>query len=227
MVQKKTQPKDNLFEFDPVTHIGKVNGELWPSVTQLLQEERLIDYSRVPADVLENKRLIGIRVHAATVMIDNGNLDEDHLIQNFPECLPYLEGYRKFRTIENFEPTHKETRYFSMKWRFHGAPDESGIHICKMGAEHALIDYKTTWFMYASAGPQLSGYEILIKENLGIKIKKRFGLLLKPTGNYDLVPFKDPNDRQDFLACLWLHWARRNKYKTQKGVMNNGEYITA
>jgi len=28
----------NKYEFDPVTHIGKVNGEIWPSVTQLLKE---------------------------------------------------------------------------------------------------------------------------------------------------------------------------------------------
>lgn len=208
-------------EFDPVTHTYKVDGVVWPSVTQLLQEFKIVDYSMVPEDVLEKKRLIGIRVHAATVMLDNGSLDEDDFNWNFPECVPYLNAYRKFRLIENFEATHKEARYFSKKWRFAGTPDESGIHVTKMGEHQALIDYKCTWAMYASTGPQLSGYEILLNENLGLKIKKRFGLLLKPTGNYELTEFKDPNDKQDFLACLWLHWQKRTKYKTSKGELEN------
>ena len=222
----KEKQKTDLYEFDPVKHIGKFNGVVWPSVTQLLQEEALIDYSSVPAKILAEKSLLGIRSHAATVLLDNGSLDQEHFETNFPECVPYLEAYRKFRLIENFEPIHKEARYFSRKWKFHGQPDESGVHICKMaGDTNALIDYKCTWTMYASTGPQLSGYELLIKENLGMKIKKRFGLLLKPTGNYELFEFKDSTDKNDFLACLHLHWARRTKYKTRKGVFNNGEYV--
>lgn len=217
-------------EFDPVTHIGKVDGEIWPSVTQLLQEFKLVDFSNVPDERLEFKRILGTRVHAATVLIDNGSFDEDHAKEKFPEILPYLESYRKFRTIEDFEPIHKEMRLFSKLWKFHGAPDESGINL---GIHHdrlCIVDYKCTWAMYASAGPQLYGYEMLIRENasaLGLPpqlIKKsfrRFGLLLKPNKNYDLVKFENPNDEQDFKACLWLHWRKRNHYKTSKGELEN------
>lgn len=212
--QNKTQNNNVTFEFDPATHIGKVNDVLWPSTTQLIREFRLIDYSRVTPAHLEKKRLIGIRVGAATVMLDNGTLDEAHFNSRFPECVPYLEGYRKFRVIENFEPLYKEKRYFSTKWRFHGAPDEYGIHLGTFGKDHALIDYKCTWRLYSSTGPQLSSYGMLVEECLWIKVKKRFGLLLKPTGNYELTEFKDPRDLSDFQACLVLHWARREKYKT-------------
>lgn len=202
-------------EFDPQTHIGKVDGVIWPSVTQLLNEFKLVDFDGVSPERLYYKRILGTRVHAATVLLDNGSLDEEHFNASFPECVPYLDAYRKFREIEDFEPLRKEDRYFSKKWRFHGQPDESGLHICKISpTENALVDYKCTFACYPATGPQLSGYEILILECLGIKIKKRFGLLLKPTGHYDLIPFKDPNDKQDFLACLWLWWQRVNKYKT-------------
>ena len=199
-----------------------MNGVIWPSVTQLLQEEKLIDYTGVPEETLEKKRILGTRVHAATALLDNCELDEEHFNKSFPECVPYLEAYRLFRVIEKFDPAEtKAGRLVSLKWKFHGEPDEHGLRIVSRASENYLIDYKCTFKMFASTGPQLSGYEILLSECLKIKIKKRFGLLLKPTGKYDLVEFKDTNDKQDFLACLWLHWQRRNKYNAKNGAQNN------
>lgn len=204
-------------EFDPITHIGRVDGVRWPSVTQLLKEFGIVDFTGVPDSILEKKRILGTRVHAATVLVDNGTLDEEHFNTSFPECIPYLEAYRKFRVIETFEPEHKEHRYFSKKLRFHGAPDESGIHIMKDGSGVlSLIDYKCTFRMYESAGPQLSAYAMLLEECLGIKIKKRLGLLLKGNGSYELCPFRDLNDATDFRACVMLHWRKREHYKTNK-----------
>lgn len=217
-------------EFDPVTHIGKVDGVIWPSVTQLLNEFGLVDFSDVPAERLEYKRLLGTRVHKATVLVDDGSFDEQHAQEHFPEILPYLDAYRKFRTIEEFEPIHKEVRLFSKKWRFHGAMDESGINVALCHGHLAITDYKCTFAMYPSTGPQLSGYDILVRENaveLGIppeilkRKTKRYGLLLKPTGNYELSNFDDLTDEQDFRACVYLHWQKRNKYKTSKGVKND------
>jgi hypothetical protein len=224
MAKAVVENGQEVFTFDPDTHTGRMGDDVWPSVTQLLQEFGIIDYSRVPFETLERKRLIGIRVDRASSMLDNCSLDEDHFNANFPECIPYLEGYRKFRVIEKFEPSEKEARYFSRKWRFHGAPDEYGVRLGNYGGEPALIDYKCTWKMYESCGPQLAGYAMLIYEALKVRVKLRFGLLLKPTGHYDLYPFKDPNDFQDFKACLWLHWAKRNKYKTTKGVLTDGNF---
>jgi hypothetical protein len=214
--------------FDHKTHIGTVDGEVWPSVTQLLTENRLHDLSRVPDERLEYKRILGTRVHAAAVLLENRTLDETHFNESFPDCIPYLNAYRKFREIEPFESVvNGQMRLFSKKWRFHGESDFIGIHSEKYAGHLCVIDYKCTWGMYPSVGPQTAGYEILNIENakeLGIPnelIKRkvlRFALILKATENYDLIPLTDVNDKQDFLACLWLHWQRRNKYKTQKGV---------
>jgi hypothetical protein len=202
------------FTFDQEKHIARLGDIIIPTITQLLQEFGLVDYSMVPPDVLENKRIIGTRVHAATVMLDNGTLDEDHFEKSFPECVGYLNAYRKFRIIENFEPEYKENRYFSSKWLFSGAPDESGAHYGKLGNENSLVEYKCTWNMYKSTGIQLAAQSMLLKECAGIAIKRRFGLLLKATGNYELTEFKDRSDFQDFQACLVLHWTKRNKCHT-------------
>ena len=215
------------FEFDHETHIGRMNGEIWPSVTQLLQESKLIDYSMVPKEVLEKKRILGTRVHAATILLDDCNFDEDHFNAEFPECIPYLEAYRNFRIIEKFENSNAKCgRLVSLKLKFHGEPDEHGIRLAWRGQEAYLIDYKCTFKMFASTGAQLSAYKILLAERLKINVKTRLGLLFKPNGKFDLVPFKDPNDKQDFLACLHLHWARRNKYQTSKGVFSNDQQHT-
>lgn len=205
-------------EFDSETHIGKVDGVVWPSVTQLLQEFKLIDYSMVPFEILERKRLIGVRVGLAANLLDECRLDREHFDKSFPECIPYLQAYEKFRLYENFEPEKKEIRLFSTKWRCHGAPDELGVRIGNFGGISTLIDYKCTFKMFDSTGPQLAAYSMLIEECLGIKVKKRFGLLLRPTGSYDLFPFNDKSDFTDFQMCVCLHWRLREKYHTSKGV---------
>ena len=210
-------------EFDPVTHIARVDKVLWPSVAQLEREFKLIDFSMVPDERLIYKQQIGLRVHAASVLLDNGSLDEDHFDKTFPECVPYLDAYRKFRTIEDFAPIVKEVRLFSKKWRFHGAPDEAGTHLGLYQGHLCVVDYKCSYIMYPATGPQCCGYEMLIRENadeLGIDkalFKKkviRMGLLLKPTGNYDPIFFNDPRDMMEFQACVLLHWSRREKFKT-------------
>lgn len=209
------------FTFDPQDHIGRMNGEVWPSVTQLLQEFKLIDYSGVPERTLEDKRVLGTRVHHATALIDRQDLDEADTEKRFPEILPYLEAYRKFRIVEHFEPAEEKAgRMVSLKWRFHGEMDEHGFRIARYGKELYIVDYKCTFRMFNSTGPQTFAYKMLLAECKKVKITKRFGLLLKPTGSYDLVPFTDKNDEQDFKACLWLHWQKRNKYKTVKEILN-------
>lgn len=211
------------FTFDQETHTGLMDGVYWPSVTQLLQEEKLIDYSMVPEEILENKRILGTRVDAGIQLLNNNELDEEHFNESFPECIPYLEAYRKFRTMEHFDFGDRIGRLHSVKWKFHGQPDEHGVKIMRRGAENYLIDWKCTFKMFESTGPQMSGYEILLLERLKIRVKQRFGLQLKPTGFYELTPFKDKaGDTLDFHACLRLHWQRRLKYKTKKGGEQNG-----
>ena len=200
-----------MFTFDQEKHIYRYNAEIVPSVTQLLNEFGLIDFSGVPIDILEYKRALGTAVHYAIELMEQDNLDEDSLGH---EIKPYLDAYKRFREVTGFEPRATENRLYSKKWRFAGTMDQQGIHMTNLGGEEVIADYKCTWKLDAACGPQLQGYKILVEENFGIKIKKLFGLQLKPTGRYEFKEFKDPTDKQDFLACLWLWHQRVNKYKT-------------
>ena len=160
-------------EFDPISHIGKVDNVVWPSITQLLSEFKLIDYSSVPRARLEEKRIIGTVVDRATSFVDDGSIDEQAFAEIYPKCVGYLNAYKKFREIENFEPIHKDTRYWSKKWRVHGAPDEIGYRTTKDGKRrNYILDYKATWKLYPCVAPQLEGYRILAEENLKYKINE-------------------------------------------------------
>lgn len=207
-----------MLSFDPEKHLYKWNDEEVPSVTQLLNEFCLIDFSGVPRETLEYKRALGVAVHYAIQLHANDDLDESSLHK---DIVPYFEAYKRFREVTGFESVCNEARLYSKKWRFAGTLDELGLEICQMGNVPCLIDYKCTWKLYRSVGPQLEGYRMLVHESLkelnlpkNFKIKKVYGLQLKPTGHYNLEEFNDPNYKQDFLACLWLHWRKRDHYKT-------------
>lgn len=204
------------FTFDPVSHEGRMNGELWPSVTQLITHFGLVDYSGVPEETMERKRILGTNVHYATGLIDECDLDEEHQAKHFPSTIPYLEAYRKYRVQQPFEPSPKCGRLVSRKLRVHGEPDEHGMRIENIGNRPCIVEYKCCYELYPSTSTQTAGYQILIEECLGIKIKGRYGLLLRPDGSYELERFTDAVDRQDFLACVHLWHRKRNKYKTIK-----------
>lgn len=204
------------FDFDPEKHIYTVKGEVIPSVTQLLQEFALSDLSRIPADRLEYKRILGTAVHIACQYLDDCRLDESSL---HPEIIPYVNAYKKFREITGFEPRHSELKMFSKKWKFAGTLDKQGLFEWGGKSIESIIDLKCVWQVYPSTGPQTEGYKILFEENFKTKIKGRFGLQLKPTGHYEVIPFQDKQDNTTFLSCLHLHYWR--KTHNQKGEVKH------
>lgn len=223
MIQRKLQ-ENNLLRFDPVTHTYTYAGVVWPSVTQLLGLFKLVDFSMVDPVVLEEKRRLGTIVHRGAELLDKQTLDEDHFNLKFPEAVPYLHAYRRFREIEDFEPEDNELRLYSKKWRYAGTLDRQGI----FKGLPTIIDLKCSWEIYPSNGPQTAGYALAFEELFGTKIKRRFALQLKPTGHYELKEYKSPQDLQDFLACLVLYWRRREHYKTiDVKEIENGQLVTA
>jgi hypothetical protein len=82
------------FTFDAEQHLYLVQGRPVPSVTQVLQATGLgADYSMVPPEVLERKRVIDQFVHEATQYLDEGSLD---LASVDPELQPYICAYQRF-----------------------------------------------------------------------------------------------------------------------------------
>lgn len=179
--------------FDPATHIYKVNGEVWPSVTQILKDMGFIDDRWFN----EYARERGSLAHLIIKWDCQGVLDEDTVD---PILRPYLDAWRLFVDDTGFVSGSVETPLYDPIRRFAGTPDNVG-ELYEVPAE---IDYKTGAISPVT-GLQLAGYELLTGKRL-----KRYGLQLMNTGKYKLTPFRDRNDRHVFLSALACWWWIRN-----------------
>src|SRR3954468_9025432 len=72
--------------FDAGAHVYSIDGCDVPSVTQVLNEERFIDFSRVPADTLDEAQRRGTYVHQVLHYYLEGDFDLD-------DCDPRFRGY--------------------------------------------------------------------------------------------------------------------------------------
>lgn len=210
---------DPKLKLDPETHEYSYDGIPVPGVTGLLEKYGLVDYSTVPPDRLKLKQLIGSAVEDTIDLYDAGILNENSVD---PLVAPYLLAWEKFCQVEKFVPISSQRMLFSKTYRFAGKPDKFGF----LRGKDSMIDTKCTWAMYAAAGPQTAGYEILGEENLKFKIKGRYGVLLKPTHSFEVFDFNDrkqrvllgmpedpASDRSIFLSCLQLHHWTNTKRK--------------
>jgi hypothetical protein len=187
-------------EFDEASHIYRVDGKVYPSVTQILSSAGLPDLSMVPADILEWKSDLGTKVHRAMEFEDDGDLDEENLA---PEIRPYLDAYRKFKQESGFEPLAAEELIWHPVYKYPGRPDRIG----PLNGKTVLIDYKTGMIDLKCVGPQTAAYTESWNHTHDKKdhISKRFALKLNKDGTYKLVECKNDNDFGIFICCLSLY----------------------
>lgn len=179
-----------MLTFDPETHIYRLDGEVMPSVTQVLQEAGLIDASWFT----EYARTRGTAVHAACHYCDEGDLDESTLDA---VILPYLEGWRKFKEWLKEPFFDIEKPLVDTTWRYAGTPDR--VTSCQ------IVDLKTgqesdTW------GIQLAAYQNMVDPTF-----KRLTVRLDDQGNFYPKEWTSRDDWKIFKASLTIcHWKRRN-----------------
>lgn len=194
-----------VFHFDPEAHVYTLDGVRLPSVTQLLKPIGP-DFSAVLPGVLERKRALGVAVHLACELDDNGELEElDDAL------LPYLQAWRKFKAECSADILENERQEFHAGLRFAGTIDR--LAELRLGSglySRWLLDIKTSAEPHASYGVQLAGYQRLLHlENEKIQ---RGTVHLRDDGTYRLHEFKNPNDMGAFMACLSLHhWKEANQ----------------
>lgn len=186
-----------MLTFDEAAHAYRWNGQLVPSVTQIIRP--LIDLSGIAPAILENKRWIGTAVHRATELIDEGMLDPASIA---PEIAGYLVAYREFLAAVKPQWLFTEQRVYSKDFRFAGTYDRQGeIH-----GHAAMLDIKTGPSDPA-IGVQLAAYE----KAEPVKYLRRYALHLEPDGRYQLVEHTDRNDWATFLSCLNLfNWKAKH-----------------
>ena len=148
---------------------------------------------------------LGKAFHLMTVLQDEGQLDVASLSLGL---IPYYESYL---TMLKLYPTKKiilkETPLHSKKWDFAGTPDR----VWELGKKFILIDFKTTSSIgkdeLRAIQAQVAGYQILVEENLGIKISERwcmhfnprFKVIQLPNNEYHKSVFLSANTLYKFL----------------------------
>ncbi len=187
--------KDNLI-FNPGNHQYTVNGEVWPSVTQVLADMGFIDKKWFT----DASRERGTLVHRIIHWHLSGELDEESID---PALQGYFNAFKKFQSDTSFEVWDVEKPLKNDTYRFCGTPDYTG----RLNGFSAVIDAKSGMISPVT-GLQLSGYQTLINSPY-----KRFALQLKPNGKYKLTEYKDPNDRHIFKAALACWWFIKNNLK--------------
>lgn len=186
-------------EFDEVTHTYRVNGERWPSVTQVL-DDILRPYEGVPEDLMRAAAQFGKHVHAACHLDNIGMLDEAALD---PALSPYLEGWRAFRRAMGAEILISEHIVSHPRLRYCGSLDS----VVLMRGKRALIDIKTTAVLPGTVGPQCAAYA----EALGEPRIARYCCHLIGGGQYRLIPLTEPTDFSIYISALNLYfWRQKN-----------------
>lgn len=185
--------------FDEVEHVYRFNGVRVPSVTQVLQP--LANFEGIPPEVLERKRSLGQRVHAATQFFDEDDLDESSIEA---DVAPYLESYLQFMRHTGAKVVANEQRVFDPVLRYAGTLDR----VMLINGEKVLFDLKTSFALPMSVGAQTAGYLRALRDP---KVTRRAALRLRDDGTFRLDLLTDADDMSVFLACLALHnWKRKN-----------------
>ncbi len=186
-----------MLTFDESTHTYRADGKVVPSVTQVL--DAYTDLSRIPKDILERKRQIGVAVHKAIELDMRGDLDESSISGPVAE---YFAGWLKFKAHSGFVCREAEQKVYSKKFGYAGTLDLVG----DLPTGEALIDAKTTTMLYPAVGPQTAAYAMA----RGTPKIPRYALLLDPSGKYNLEPLTNKGDWAVFQAALVIHYWRKS-----------------
>lgn len=180
-------------EFREEGHEYRLDGVLVPSVTQAT--DWLLDFSRVPPDVLEAAARFGTAVHRMIELDVARELDEAALDARL---VPYLRAWRRFLVESGFRPEVCEEVVGSKVYQYAGRLDLAGPLKRKM----ALLDLKSGE-VPVTIGMQTAAYSRAAEETLNLRGLVRYALDLKPD-RYRLIPCDGTSDLNLFLAALTI-----------------------
>lgn len=181
-----------------------INGERWPSVTEILSLTGWISYDGIPLHRLERAGDRGRWVHAATVLVDEGDFDWDQVPVDRdgilrPEWLGYVRAYERFRSEVDLEIVAREKPVKNETYRFVGTPDIDSI----FRRDPAIIEIKTPDQIKPGWNLQTVGYALGVEGQ-----RRRFILRLRANATYRLDECKETQDRGLFLAAVSTVWGQ-------------------
>ncbi len=216
-----------MIQFDPEGHIYRVDGVVYPSVTEIIDATvpkpferaawfgyRTAQQGRRLDDVRNEAAARGTKVHKilADAALGKGLPDPFDV----PGLEGYLEAIDRFLTDNEPEFAEVEEQVYSDDYQYAGTLD--GFCTFRAGKyrhQWARYDAKTGRVYPESHFPQLAAYDRAAEERGYGESDVRLVLDLKPTGKYRLVESVDTFE--DFLV-LKRHWdsIQRRKEKRKK-----------
>lgn len=184
--------------FDAATHTYTLGGKRLPSVTEIIQDCRLEDYSMVPPDVLEAAREFGSHVHQATHLFDLGELDWATLD---PEIKPYVEAWGTFLDDTGAVVIASEQPVVHEKLGYAGTPDRG----LAWDSRIVIPDLKATAVVPRTVGIQTSAYAEAYQSMRGGRKPDRCCVHLTPNAKgrpYKSHPRRELSDWSMFLSAL-------------------------
>jgi hypothetical protein len=192
--------------FDSASHTYAVGDLELPSVTRILAEARLQDFS-APWFTDEVKER-GQHVHAAIALDNEGALDEDTLD---PVLVPYVAGWRRYLEESGATLEHFEQPVCDRAVGYAGTLDAIVLEPGQRGpTRRTLLDIKPA--LYPSVGPQTAAYARCARQLYDTPVLfQRAALLLPGDGTYRREPLTDASDEMTFLAAVRIfHWRSKH-----------------
>jgi hypothetical protein len=193
--------------FDPELHLYAYKGEPMISVTRVLADAGLVDYSFCSDFAMWR----GSEIHKALhVELDHRRgLDWSTVPDAFH---PYIFAAKEYIASEHAEVLEVERRVVSTIYRFAGTLDAVLKTHAKCGCGRrsvlALCDWKSGPPVAATA-LQLAGYACAYFEETKTLIHERRSVHLKQTGEAYVKVYTERTDRDDFLSGLRVATFRR------------------
>ena len=187
-----------MTKLDKKTHTYTDEKGPLSGVTSLLGDAGLIDFSMIPEAMRGHYMDRGSKVHRATQLLDEDDLDFNALD---PVLKKYVEGYNKFRS-----DFHGRYKIISMEiivrhpiQRYAGKIDR----VCIIDGELAVLDIKSgvaqPWVAL-----QTEGYKQAHNAENVDKIEARYALSLSKEGAYKLQKYTDLGDSAVWLSVVTL-----------------------
>lgn len=218
------------------------NGVRVPSVTEILDDVGIVDYSSIPFGVREMALQRGSDVHAATHFDDENDLefDEELWLSNpigyereyqrtgrgvAPTRAGYVAAWRKFRRETGFIPDLIEHKGYNEAYGFAGTLDRMGTYQVKGDAQaDILIDIK------CGDAPQWTRLQLAAYASFFQSPRRftRIAVELHKDNNYRLFRWEGKDWLADFAAftsCLLVYRMKREfnaeNYKQRHRKDNN------
>lgn len=194
-----------LIFFDDI-HQYQVDGEVYPSVSEIIRFISREIYGEVAQYQLDHAADRGTRVHKATEV-----LDKYHTVECDDDVVPYIKAYVQF--IKDYHPEWEliEKALFHPEKHYAGTLDRAGV----INGKTAVLDFKTSYVVHKPlVKAQLNGYADMYEVTTQNHVDSLYCLHLKPDGTYKLIEFD--RDSTEFNACYALHKALEKKKRGKK-----------